>query len=545
MSERFDDLIRGKLAGARHGGAPDWVRLRDELAGASFDELLAVGVGGGGATSDGAPQPDWEGLSAKLTAEVDASGAAFDELIARRVAHAAADAAPGASWRQLSHRMDTLWPLRRRLVRYRVLELAAAAAFLVTFLPLLRDNAALAPEGGLAEGHAPYRRPTTGAPAPALALADRPDGTPSSAHTDEEGAAYSPLRNLADALGMSDLSTRLLTPAELEALYQPSLTAVGPTAGGPWGRGAGAPAILPHAVGPTAAHPAPRVGAPVAPSAPTIASLPSARALGLVRASAPAPGTFVLPRLPTRDNPWSFGASASRKIWRVSTPTDVEFDRGSSVLSAPATAVGAHVLRDLGPRWRLGLSVASSSARYDAGLPAVQRRATVTQAGYDLVEDFRAIDLGLAQATLDTRVGLLPPDQVVQVWAKAGVGANAVLRAAYDLRRSDAPTPPAAADLSASGGAEALATTQKTVERPFTLTDRKDFAPGLLQGGALTESTQVFGRLGAEAEVRLGSRLRVFGGLDVDVPAPGQQGFGPNRDRFGSYEIGFGARVSL
>ena len=117
----FDDLIRGKLDHLRLDAEPQWDDLRQRLDEEAFDAQLRAAMPDGALTSaafaDGAPASQWEALAEQLDVQADLEADVFDRLIARRVAHVEVHDDPAESWRQLSLRVDTLWPLRRVLVR--------------------------------------------------------------------------------------------------------------------------------------------------------------------------------------------------------------------------------------------------------------------------------------------------------------------------------------------------------------------------------------------------------------------------------------------
>ncbi len=528
----FDDLIRGKLAAAQHEGRPDWDALAEQLDGEAFDDSLRQALPLAGlstAAMPGATAPDWGGLLDRLDADADAEGDAFDRLISRRLAEVETDLAPADSWRQLSHRIDTLWPLRKAFIRYRVLEIAAAAALILTFVPMLRDNPIW--RRGEVESVADAAAPPAG----------------SAADADATAATYSPLDNLAQAFGLSSLADRIASPDQIAALYTSPTTSV---AGGGGSAALGArqlPSVTLEPEGPLQVQVEPVAAyAPDAPNAlnaqrnvralpePTLAAMPFT------------PPKLVVAAGPATAKRWSFGASGVYKTWQVFTPADESFDRGSSRQQVVAPQIGAHVLYAVGSRWRLGLNVGVSSATYGAGLPEVLRLNASTTSRLDVSEKFRSIDLDIAQATVDARYGLLDRRRPAQVWLKAGVGANAFLRTRYDVRRTlgdqNATPPPPRED---DGPDDFSAREAKPIAKPFTPSQVKAFPNGLAQGGKLTETIQPFGRLGVEAEVKLGDRLRAFGSVDVDFATPGQRGFGPNQDRFGAVGLEFGARVSL
>ncbi len=573
----FDDLIRGKLAAARHEGTPDWEALAGQLDGETFDASLRGALPATGFTTaafTGAPAPDWAALSGrldgeafdgslrealptagltvaamggavvpdwaamlgKLDAAAEADGDAFDRLISRRLAEVETDLAPADSWRQLSHRIDTLWPLRKAFVRYRVLEIAAAVALILTFVPLLRDNPV-------------WHRST-----PVVVDATGRQGKANGGSVDAAStpSTYSPLNNLAQAFGLEMSVVEVASPDEIAALFgavaEPTLrlqtpegelntlvpvSAAGLSTGGLSGAG------MLNVWVPT--PPSPRVTAKAAPR--THQPLPSVTLSPLALTAS----KLVIAPPATKAARWSFGASGTYKAWQIFTPLDRSFDRGSGTRGVSAPQIGGHALYTLSKRWRLGAGVAMTSATYGAGLPEVVRAANGTSSRLDLSERFRSIDLDIAQATVDVRYGLLPGRRKVQVWAKAGLGGNVFLRTDYDVQRTlgdqfgstNTSTEP-------DSGIEAVqARPEPSLSRDVVYSQVKDFPSGLVEGGSFAKTVQYFGRLGIEAEARLGERLRVFGSLDGDFVLPQQAGFGPNDDRFGAVGVEFGVRVSL
>ncbi len=520
----FDDLIRGKLAAAQHEGLPSWDALAEQLDGEAFDDHLrgALPAAGVATAAMSGAEPDWEGLLDRLDAAVDAEGDAFDRLISRRLAELETDLAPADSWRQLSHRIDTLWPLRRVFVRYRVLEVAAAAALILTFVPLLRDNPI-------------WRRGQVEMVETGRTMGGLVVGAADASPT------YSPLGNLTQALGFGSGRGEVASPGEIAALY-------GTTAdGAARGTGAFTAVLQPRFTPPvSSATDALLQGLPTwSPATDEASDVGNPRPLPnlAMEPFAGAQPKLVVDAASAKTKPWGFGASGTYKAWQVFTPTDRSFDRRSSTRGVIAPQISAHALRNLGPRWRIGLGVGMTSATYAAGLPEVLRAGDTQSSKLDLSEDFRSIDLDIAQATLDLRYGLLPHEQKVQVWIKGGVGANAFLRTGYDVRRTLGERNADPALAMAKPGAEEYPA--RTIEKPFVPSQVKDFSSGLLEGGRPSETVQLFGRLGVEAEIKLGDRLRAFGSVDADYVLPGQRGFGPNKDRFGAVGIEVGARVSL
>ena len=136
----FDDLIRRKLDNLDLRQAPDWNLMEQRLQEEQFDDILRQSV------SPPAFEPlhstqelaAWERLEATLNHENELAGEAFDKLLSQKLVTAEMRSeSQSVGWRLLSTRMDTFWTSRRRWVRSRMLELAAAVGLLISFAPLL------------------------------------------------------------------------------------------------------------------------------------------------------------------------------------------------------------------------------------------------------------------------------------------------------------------------------------------------------------------------------------------------------------------------
>ena len=569
----FDDIIRGKLGDSRSEESPDWDRMRERLDGDAFDARLRGALPGGTFTTaaftttaagDSAPVSDWDALEAKLDTAAELEADAFDQLIARRLAHAESGVAPTESWRQLSHRMDTLWPLRRVLVRYRAPELAAAALLLFTFLPLLRDNAIWEQLTGRAPATVAHRAPVptldsyaratdANGPAAVAAVATpgvlAPDEIASliARHDALLGSSAAPqaarrqaLERIAPGLGaLADIYY------ELTATPDPERVALAPVSSQSTGAAArGATASISDL---RAAAERDRA------SYTDLERLDARRQTSLARAI-PTLVASPVSRAPAR---WQVGVSGGLAVLRVRTPADAHFDAVERHRRLAVPQIGAHVLYDARPRLRLGLTAAVFTASYDPELPTVTRAYEPNRDDTGYSEDFRNITLEQVSAAVDVRYGLVPRPRRAQVWAKAGLGAGVTAVANYDVHR--APTSARATNIpvastevhggfpsaGTNGGDPGAGKGRPSIYSSATPTSVKEFSDGLLQGGGIAESTQAFGRVGLEGEVRLGRRVRVFGTADYDFALPRQRGFGPNQDRFSGLSTEIGARVSL
>ena len=584
MTERLDDIVRAKLAGLRAEGQPDWSDLSERLDGAAFDDLLRDRL-------DGVPRPDprlnglapvvpmvagWEALDRKLDAGVDATGDAFDRLLADRLERAAAPAeAPQASWRKLSHRIDTLWPLRRRLARYRVLEIAAAVALVLSAAPLLRDNPVYDTVFG--GGGA-----TAGVPTPELA--------------DIAGDA-------APAARLDGLD--LLSPRELRLVYSGAADPLRPVAavavrGGKPGRAAvrreaTAPAGLAERAYAWAAglfdRPAGSAGSPTPDSSadevtdrlrvtksrqPTPIS-PSTTPSGGSRGAAFAPsvlpqggvwsGVLSQGQAPAESLPglafalnapqtrkWRVGAASGVQVWTVASRAEADFGREAATQAKIEPLHRLSAVRRLGARTGLSLGLEYSTLSYDPEFPTVVKENSfyLGNLGFDRSEDFDGVDLEIARAPVTLRYDVSRPGGRAAVWVEGGAALNAALTSNYDITArytsgAELDPGPQGGGTGGTGGPNhgfgGAAPAARPVPVAAALSDVKDFEPGLLQGGRLGDNVFVTARVGLEAEISLGERISAFGSAHYDQYLG--RGLGPNADRYGGLGAVAGLRVSL
>ena len=544
----FDDIIRGKLAALPTGGVPDWGALEARLDGEAFDALVSGGLGTAAADARPAANapgeapvvplvPGWDRLAARLDAGGDAGGEVFDRILAGKVAATGAPLSAEATWQRLSHRMDTAWPLRRRLARYRVLEVAAAVALLLSFVPLLRDNPAVDRYGALvlerldlggdAEADSFSSAPSTLAPR-ALDPIARVDATARlrDARAPGAGEPLTPGRLLRRAYAWATGSDR---DAALASTPTPTRAGFGET-----GTDASAAAAT---QGLTPSEPRGQ-------HEPFTVSALAADAPEVLATRTPTLAAFV-PAAPSPARRWRLGPDAGARAWTIRTPTDESLNLPAVSRRRVGVSAGVSAVADLSPRLGLGLGVSVTPVSYDPDLPAFVIQDAVRQ-GLDRIEVFDDISTEILQVPVELRRRLTPPGAPVQVSAKAGVTASALLRTRYNIRESVGDAEPLLAmspqPAPSAPGGEPVPT---AVPAQAPLAEVKEFAPGLLGGGRLADNAYLSARVGLEAEAEVLPRLHVFTSLDYERFVLPDHGVGPNGDRPSSLGLAVGARFSL
>ena len=493
----LDDIIRGKLDGRRADAAPDWDALRDRL---------------------------------DADADADAPGRQFDELLAGRLRDARADAPAHASWTQLSHRMDTLWPLRRRLVRYRVLEIAAAVALVLTFAPLLRDNPVFSGSDGEYVEAAAALPTTEAAPehATAQGYTDNPLRTP----TALVQSATTYVADLFGAAGQPVVSPASEVPAAVALrpgrLQSPIASLVGDRR-----VAAGSPAT------PLAQTPA----ATVASYAQLLQDL-SVRPLE-VDVHLP---SVIAPAAASTNSRWGLGPYVGVQSWNVRTPRDFAFAQTARTHRINTAQIGLGATYRLGDRFALGFGVSHTRLSYDPDFPTVVQPNAYVFGPIRLAraETFTNISLDLAQVPLELRFGVLDPARRFQVSLKAGVAANFALNTEYDLRTTIAEADEIVAMARPPAPASGLApAAPPAIVREELPSAAKPFVEGVFDAGLTRSNTYVSGRLGVEAAYALNGRIDVFSGVDYSHFFDLTDGFGPNQDAFNAVGITLGSRINL
>ena len=563
MEGRLDDLLRDKLAaldGRRiPGAAPDWERLRARLDGEAFDAPLreALAPAPRPAVPGVAPLiPGWDRLADRLDAEVPqprsaAEGEAFDDLLAdklRRGAAPADHADATASWRRLSHRMDTFWPLRRRLLRYRVLEVAAAAAVVLTLLPMLREEVI----GTMPVGRPAIASATPGA-ADAAAVASDRAGVPSAWDRDATSppvaAEADPRQALPDARARAGADPRPATaaaPAPLPTPMSLLRDAYGWLSGvaGADDAEATSPGVGPgraaallaeahagrqtpaRAVGPDrylVADPLPVAAVPAVTSA--AAGLPPAPPVAAAAAH----------------RPWRLAVEAGPSVWQVRTPARPNLRLDAAVAREAGLGAQATLTRALGARAELGFGLGVATIDYDPDFPTLVQDNRFHTASGSLAqsETLERVSVTVAKIPVDVRYDLLAGPRGhgrTRLWAKAGLAANVTLGSEYGLVRriGDIQTLSAAPQ-----------TAQPAIESPDGLYS-ENVSPGFFEpGGEFSENAFATARVGLEAEVLVGERVGLFGAADYDRFLPLTDGLGPTDDQPSQLGLSVGVRVSL
>lgn len=560
--EGFDDIIRGKLAALDGrpvaGAVPDWGALANRLDGEAFDASLREAL-----EPDAAPAaaavPGWDRLAERLDASAAVEGDAFDRLVTEKLSRAAAPAAgvsPTASWRRLSHRMDTFWPLRRRLLRYRVLEVAAAAAVIFTLLPFLPEYDRPGADAALAVGQphpgppaADHRAGRVDDPARAGAVDfgadDRrtPDADAPSALAETETASGTPESTrsatapLPTPLSLARDAYRWLAGAAEPPLPTGEAVASAPrTALDRTGSTAG-PQEYPagESSGPTAA---PRGARAPAYEVTDLLTPASSTSLALT-----AEGGLTTPivRAPARAGGWRLALEAGPSVWQIHTPRQANLRLESATAREAGLSALLSATKSLGPRAELGLGVGVSTIDYDPDFPTLVQDDRYRTGGgqtWAQAETLERVSVTVAQVPLELRFDVLAGGdghRRTRLWAKAGASANVVVGSEYGLRRQ-------------VGELEIFtlsAPAQSSVESPEGLFS-ENVKPGVFEpGGELAENAFVTARLGLEAEVMLGERLSLFGGADYDRFLPLTDGLGPTDDQLSQLGVSLGLRFSL
>ena len=541
----FDDIIRGKLDDLPPLGSPDWDSLNEVLDGESFDEMLRAGM------QPPATEPlanaakvvpmvvGWDALSDKLNLEAEAGGEVFDRLLSQKLAVAEAAMSAEPSWRQLSHRMDTFWPVRRRVARYRILEIAAAVALLLTFGPLLRDNPVFDGYGlrpAISEAKS-YEAPTTPNPYVELPTLDI------DLSVYDEDAANGVYVGIADgSVGRESLdrSARLNTSA----------FAMVREAAGRLFSVFGSVDELPSASEIEDAQGRVTeanyfVTGPLSPAGGDDRSALRLGAISFDAEVAPlahAPADLSLPALAAaKSSKWQLGINSGAHLWNIRTPVDRDLGLSAASRRRVGGSVGVDAVRRLGGDWQLGLGLAVTPVSYDPGLPLVVIENAVRN--LDRIERFEGISTNIATLPVTARRQLNPANDKTRVFAKAGLAANVVLSTKYDFQTSLAEVPRISPRPPVGGPASGLAPTPIAV--PESLESSRPFTPGLLTGGKLARNAYVSALVGVEVQRRVNDRINVHAGLDYNQFLGPPQGLGPNRDRASSLGLTIGARVNL
>ena len=559
----LDDIIRGKLANLPQEGTPDWQGLRDRLDGEQFDALLRDGLPVSSVGTGLEPEAQWSALEQRLDLDAERTGELFDEILADRLRYAQVQATPEASWTQLSHRMDTLWPLRKKLVRYRAIEIAAAIVLLLSFVPLLRDNPILTNratqvaekfhsgqvEGGVASSQASDVWTAAEQHQASLLI---PAGQPNQAPDQRAPFDQTPSR----------VSELFRTPS---ALVNGAYSAITSWAGG------GADNLpTPQAAELADLNKAPAVGREH--SAETVGLTNPARIDELSMLVQPAlqTGYFTaealalkdlaavdanahLPAIPvpvakTPKRKWAVGTSFGLQNWNVRTPRDFEFARTAQSRRVGAAQADMAVIRRLNDRLSLGFGVSLTRLSYDPNFPLVVQPDAYVIGPFQLAraESFTGISLNLAQVPVELRYNLLAEDRRFGLHLKAGLAANFALNTEYDLN-----TTIAEADRIEEFAQEPMSGfgPPSAAPRPIVRNElpsvAKPFVEGVFDTGLSRSNTFMSGRVGVEASYALNQRLDVFSSVDYSHFIPVTDGFGPNSDAFNTLGLTLGTRLSL
>lgn len=535
--KEFDDIIRGKLANLPSEGIPDWDRLKEQIDGESFDSLLRAGM-----VSPVAPiepnvvpmVPGWDMLNDKLNVLSDADGDTFDQLLSRRLADAETMVSPTESWQQLAHRMDTFWTVRRKLVRYRVIELAIAASLFFTFAPLLRDNPVSPTDGVIADTQATTADEMSAflSPEEIQQLVDvdfiTPTATASTAgiNTNQNSKNTTPFDLLKNAFDWMNSQVSSSAFAKTTGTSIPQISDV-----------------FPSDFKSDAGFEDERQNETLAQAWFTAGKL-SARKQNLLPITAEIPYVAISKVKPSK---WTIGASAGLNIWQIKTPTDPTYNQESFSRPQVGTTVGSQLVYSLSKKSGLSLGLFYTPISYDPEFPTVLKQ-NVFRVGnrrVDRAESFDAISLNILQIPVEYRHNILPTGKRVSLWAKGGLVGNFAMNTAYDLQTDFIETALVVPGEPVNGLNPSPSFSGPVQINRFSPSETKPFVLGVAEAGVKSTNTFLSARFGLEAEFEINDRLNLLGSVDYSQFLPLTEGIGPNYDKLNSLGISFGARISL
>jgi hypothetical protein len=554
MRDEFDDIIKRKLGQLPSEGTPDWSAMQDRIEGEAFDALLRNQFNSTtsrlGADKVVPAVVGWDALEHKLDLETEIEGDVFDRILAQKLSSVETSVQPEASWKVLSHRMDTMWPLRRVLVRYRALEIAAAIALLLTFAPHLRDNpislgigtsptadvlqelpqrSQVLDEGATGDFLAPHEiealvyetNGPTVQPQNSAAYKGNSSQSASSVATvdDNTGPIYSPFALLKSVVGWfggsspSEVNQTLAEGHASDYTFQGSIADANAT----------------HVSTSVHAQPSTVLGNQgfTAIDLLGLSAIPFAKNVG---ATIPAPSEGI--------SKWEAGTFSGYQVWKIRTPTDAEFEQQATSRLRGSTNFGLSANRKLNDRTALGLGASYTHLTYDPNLPTVFDAGNLGSGfNFSRTESFEGITVNIAQIPVDLRVQLTKPGKRLNLLAFAGLAANLTLQSDYDVERIIGAPPVLSGPPSE---------TEEFIENENTFSDVKEFSPGILEkDGRFSGNTFLSARVGLESTFQLNKRLSAFSSLTYNHFVPTSNGFGPNNDQLSSLGLNVGVRVSL
>ena len=538
--KEFDDIIKGKIANLPSDGQPDWDKLNELLDGESFDSALRAGMS---KVTPSAPNVvpmvvGWDQLNDKLNILAEATGDAFDQQLAQKLANAEVAFSSEESWQQLSHRLDTFWSLRRKLVRYRVLEIAIAASLFFTLVPLLRDNPITQSHFAFSAGN------TTTAP---------------------EDQAHSAILSPAEINQLvNEKSLGSDQPTTLSQKVKPSNQATTPFG------------LISEAANWISLQFSPSAFAKTNDALPGETALDQNERKAYVKvdglSSTPQPAqpkaytAFVIPQLPAsgkhllplsthfpaivspkiKQAKWSIGASAGVNIWQINTPKDITFNQESFSRPQSGFTIGTELLYSLSSKSQLGLGLFYTPVSYDPEYPTIlqQNVLRIGNRRVDRAETFEAISLDIVQVPLEFRYNILPDGKRVKLWMRGGLVGNFAMNTAYELETDFVETALTVPGTPVNVGATNQFNGPVQINR-FSPSETKPFVMGVAETGVKSTNTFLSGRVGMESQVVVNDKLQVFGSVDYSQFLPITEGIGPNYDKLNSFGLSVGARISL
>ncbi len=555
MRDNFDDIIKRKLEQLPIEGTPDWPALQDKIEGEAFDTLLRNQLSSttnqSGADKVLPAIVGWDSLEHKLDLENEVEGDVFDRILSQKLANLETTVQPEASWKILSHRMDTLWPLRKVLARYRVLEIAAAIALLLTFAPHLRDNPISVGVGSSPTASASQELSQRSSLLAVNTLGDFLDPEEIEAKVYAAEGSTTLLLNStvsSDYLPLSEPSE--LVSSSVDPVFSPFALVKRMFGWLNSSNGLKAKAALAN----TSTEEHFRQGLSTRINTKHTSTFVNQLATSpkgdLKLTSLDLAGLSTLPETnglsPVIPNPvstpksskWELGTHAGLQVWNISTPLDVEFAQQAFSRWQGSTSVGISANYKLGERTALGLGVSHSRLAYDPDLPTVFNAADISSGfPFNRTESFEGITVNLAQVPIDFRVQLTKPGKRASILAFVGIAGNFSLSSDYDVERTIG-APPVS-----TGPPSEL---EEIIVNENTFSDVKEFAPGIFESnGRFSGNTFLSARVGLESTIKVNNRISAFSAISYNHFLPTIGGFGPNNDQLSSFGFNVGARVNL
>jgi hypothetical protein len=428
--------------------------------------------------------PDsWDRMEAALEEEEDAAAREFDRVAAEKLRRMEQPYDPH-SWDLMARRIDEAFSIRHWLHRYHVPELALMILLVVTLVQYLNMGESseridpLAPQA-LAESrgaavpiHSP-KKPVAEVLPPAVATADqRPEGLSPVALLPSSGLKSVPAK----------AASPVLSPSRMERL--PSL------------------------------HVLPEQG-----SKPNLEQFARGSALATLDVFK----TFV--KRPSR---WYAGMYGAADLNLIYSPMDEEFGTGGYLTDSTGLRAGLFFSMER-RKWALRSGVAYAKIAYRPQLP-VQQYGTFD---YLVIESFEGIQYQFLQVPLEVRRGFLSDQSKWDLYLLAGIEANLISNATYDIRQEEI-----------FSSRSSLSTADREAVAEKSRLNQKHFPKGVFNGDRFFSNVYLSFSTGFGLERALSHRSQLFVEPVYSRPFFGHD-IGPNEDRIHQFSLRMGAKVRI